>query len=107
MTEIQLKENRTQKEFAFDERILMTQLESPQNLIQTEFPIKLNMIESRKPSFLMPVQRNVWIFLSLSCIRLPVSWPSFFCLKIYLNAYYVPGTMQSCGYSGDRARPCH
>lgn len=56
MTEIQLKENRTQKEFAFDERILMTQLESPQNLIQTEFPIKLNMIESRKLSFLMPVQ---------------------------------------------------
>lgn len=50
VTKIQFME----KYFDFNERIFKTQLESPQNLIQTEFPLKLEMIEDGALSFLTP-----------------------------------------------------
>lgn len=40
----------------------MTQLESSQNVIQTEFPLELSLIEHRARSFLTPSWQDAWIF---------------------------------------------
>lgn len=88
MTKIQC----TKKEFAFNERIFMAQLESLHNLKQTECP--LTMIENQELSFLTPSQRNIWKDFPQLCILFcTFAFFSFFCTKIELSAYCVPDTM--------------